>query len=136
MNLYDYVAWNDRAGASNVVHSYGLQPANHPKGLAQQLAHCVSRHKEPALEKIIAIHPDRSIIESTVKEANKETTPTHSNACGCASCNGYSSYNGYSYANGQDMKSDVKSRLTDKTELLITGGIVLIGLAMVLKLMK
>lgn len=127
MNIYDYVAWNDRNGASQIVHYYGLRPSNNPQGLAKQLALCVTKHKQEALDKVIEIHPDFAVIEEKVKES-QPVMQTHSNACGCSSCNGYSN------ADGQTMKSDVRAKMGDKTELLITGGIILIGLAMVLKL--
>lgn len=124
MTLYDYVAYSNPSGANDVVRYYGLQPSRDPKVTAKNLAYCVSQRREEALNMIAKVHPDFALIESQIEKPKE----THSNACGCSS--------GYNNANGQDMKSDVKSRFSDKSELLITGGIVLIGLAMVLKLMK
>jgi len=126
ISIYEYTAFNDRYGASDIVRSYGVQPSNNPLELSQQLAFCVSKGGKEALDKVAKIHPDFNLIKSKVKESEPEK-PTHSNACGC---------NSFSGVDGQNAKAEVKSRLTDKTELLITGGIVLIGLAMVLKLMK
>lgn len=126
ITLFDYVANSNPVGANEVVRYYGWQPSRDPRVTAAQLAKCVEVKRDEALNMIAKVHPDFALIESQV-EKQKDNT---SNACGCSSCNGYSN------ANGQDMKSDVKGRLTDKTELLITGGIILIGLAMVLKLMK
>lgn len=126
MTLYDYVAYSNPAGANEVVRYYGWQPSRDPRVTAKQLAHCVAVKKDEALNMIAKVHPDFALIESQIEKPRE----SFSNSCGCSSCNGFSN------ANGQDMKSDVKGRLTDKTELLITGGIVLIGLAMVLKLMK
>jgi hypothetical protein len=127
MNIYDYVAWNNRGGANQIVNYYGLRPANDPQGLAKQLALCVYKHKQEALDRVIDVHPDFYLIEEKVKES-QPSSPAHSGACGCSSCNGYSN------ADGQAMKSDISAKVGDKTELLITGGIILIGLAMVLKL--
>lgn len=126
MTLYDYVAYGNPKGASDVVRYHGLRPTGDPKITAKQLAVCVAGRGQEALEKVMENHPDVGYFSEKIKPVEV----SHSSACGC------NSENGFSNANGQDMKSDVKSRLTDKSELLITGGIILIGLAMVLKLMK
>lgn len=128
MNLYLYTSLNNRRGAESVIQSYGGTPAPNPHELAQQLAFCVRKDGQNALDKIANVHPDKELIESKFKSEVPLIKETHSNACGCGS--------NFSGVDGQNAKAEVKSRLTDKTELLITGGIVLIGLAMVLKLMK
>jgi hypothetical protein len=138
MNLFEYTAYKNPNGASRLLHSEGIRPADDKLGLSRQLGMYVSRGGQNALDKVTDIHPDFKLIEAKVKASIVPEKKEHSNACGCTSnCSGNGS--GFSSANGQDIKADVKSRLSEKptlTEVIVTGGIVLIGLALVLKLMK
>jgi hypothetical protein len=129
MTLYEYIAVNNPRGASGLIASYGGRPEQHPVALSKQLAYSVYKGGQDALDKLAEIHPDRDLIAQSIQSSEPEMK-SHSNACGCSSCNGYSN------VDGQNSKSEVSNRINDKSELLITGGIILIAIAMVLKLAK
>lgn len=129
MTIFDYVAYSNPSGANNVLQYYGLRPSRDPRETSKMLAFCVTKRGQEALDLITKVHPDYRLIESMVESNKPSQTDKFSNACGCSSQN-----NGFSNANGGSQNPIFKS--VDKSELFITGGLVLIGLAMVLKLMK
>lgn len=139
MNIYQYTAFQNPQGASRVIGSYGLQPSRDPRQLGYQLAYVVAKGGEPALVEVAKIHPDFALIQENVEPKapllellEKKTEKTPANTCGC-----HSNANGFFNANGATMKSEVSGRLNPNlSEIIVTGGIALIGLALVLKLMK
>lgn len=120
ITIYEYTATNNRSGAQQVAREFGMQPANNPRMLAQQLAEIVRRHGKQAVDKLKEVHPDVDEFECDCTD--KKT----SNACG--SC--------HSNIDGQAIKSEVaglREKLSDKSELLIIGGVVILTLALILK---
>lgn len=71
MNVYEYTALNNRLGANAVVQDYGMQPANTPQELAQQLAHCVNQGGENALMKVASVHPDVDLFQQGIDNIKK-----------------------------------------------------------------
>jgi len=139
MRIFDYVAYNSPNEAAKVVSKYGLRPANNKRDLALQLANITAYTKAESMKDIAAIHPDLKLLNpnqginsqyETLNEkwANAQGNWDNAGGCGCGG--------GFSNVDGQNTKNEVGNRISDKSELLITGGLVLIGLAMVLKLMK
>lgn len=139
MNIYQYTALKNPKGSAQVLESYGIRSAGDPRIVSQQLAFCVAKKGQEALDKIAQVHPDYFLVESRVKQTIpatvvvEEKKETQSNACGCSSCSGHSNF---SNANGQSIKADVTGRLSTTQDIMITGGLVLIGLVIVLKLIK
>lgn len=134
MNLYEYTASGNPSGARQVVSSYGIHPSHDPLELSRQLGFCVAKGRQEALDRVASVHPDYKLIEQKVKASIVPEKKEHSNACGC----GGSCGSGFSNANGQEMKADVKSRIEKPsvTEMWATGGLILLGLAIVLKSSK
>jgi hypothetical protein len=138
MKVFDYIAYKNPAGASQFVGKYGLRPHNTPNGLAAQCASVVRGHNgdNKILKELFDFHPDKEQF-SSFSQGDKELTSINDHynyasgnkacACGCSN---------FSNVDGQNAKQEVEKRLSDKSELLITGGIVLIGLTLVLKLIK
>lgn len=124
MNIYQYTAWNNRAGSDELVSSYGMTPIEHPNELARQLAMIVSKDKD-ALKKVVSIHPDSQLFGNSGFKLPEEKE--HSNACGCSN---------FSNMDGQSIKREVESvvgsQKSEKTELFIIGGII-ITLALILR---
>lgn len=134
MNVYQYIAFANRKGTSELVNSYGIQPANDPQSLAKQLASLVVVYKQNALDQIKRIHPDVMLFQKDIEDYKKQLE---------------SSYN-FSNIDGQTLKNEISSikdkvmsdtqkstAVTDTTkstrELLIIGGIIVIGLAIIYK---
>lgn len=132
MNIFDYVAYKNPQGASRVVGKYGLRPHNTRQGLAAQLANVTARYKDPVMNDIKDIHPDFNLFSSNegINSQYETLNEKWANAGGCG-CGG-----SFSNVDGQNLKAETGSRMQDKSELLITGGLLLIGLALVLKLTK
>lgn len=130
MNIYDYVAYSNPAGANSVIQYYGLRPSHDPRITSKMLAFCVTKRGQEALDMIAKAHPDYQLIQSSIdpKLPENDKFSNSNGGCGCNSCN--------SFNNADGQNSGSKFRITDKSELFITGGLMLIGLALVLKLMK
>ena len=130
MNIYQYTAINNPNGARQVVESYGIRADR--KLLPKQLAFVVAKNGEDALNKVASIHPDLPLFQKQIdgfKDKYKKDSEEKSN---------------FSNANGQQIKDEIKS-LKDsvtapkedtgkgKYELLIIGGIIVLGLAIVFR---
>jgi hypothetical protein len=133
MNIYQYTALNNPNGARQVVESYSIRADR--KLLPKQLAFVVAKHGEEALSKVASIHPDLALFQKQIdgfKEKYKKEGEEKSN---------------FSNANGQQIKDEI-SKLKDsfhnvdgnkndnaktKYELLIIGGVIILGLAIVFR---
>jgi len=133
MNVYQYTALNNPQGSTEMVESYGIRAIRHPKHLAKQLALVVAKHRDSALGKLAEIHPDVPLFQKQIDDFKVKIKSE-------------SEKNNSSFSNfidGQTIKSDIAS-LQDKvsttpetgkskTELLIIGGVIVIGLAIIFK---
>jgi hypothetical protein len=132
MNIYQYTALNNPNGARQVVESYSIRADK--KLLPKQLAFVVAKHGEEALSRVASIHPDLALFQKQIdgfKEKYKKESEEKSN---------------FSNANGQQIKDEI-SKLKDtfhnadgdkdkgkqKYELLIIGGVIILGLAIVFR---
>jgi hypothetical protein len=80
MSVYQYVADSDPRGTQRLIESFGYEITDQ-RNLGKSLSELVSNVGEPALKKVIDLHPDKDII----LEYNASTMPTTS-SCGCADC--------------------------------------------------
>lgn len=133
MNVYEYTALNNRLGANAVVQDYGMQPANTPQELAQQLAHCVNQGGENALMKVASVHPDVDLFQQgidNIKKGYEEDKKTLEQQL-------------FFRADGQSIKSevaDIKTAIAGKDnngtstkDLLVIGGIIIATIAIIMK---
>jgi septal ring factor EnvC (AmiA/AmiB activator) len=130
MNIYQYTAINNPNGAREVVESYGIR-AN-KKLLPKQLAFVVAKNGEEALDKVAMIHPDLSLFQRQIDSFKDKVKKEHEEK------------SNFLNADGQQIKDEIKS-LKDsvsskkedngksKYELLIIGGIIVLGLAVILR---
>lgn len=134
MNVYQYTALNNPSGSTEMVESFGIKAIRHPKHLAKQLALVVAKHRDSALGKLAEIHPDVPLFQKQIddfkvkiKSENEKNNSSFSN-----------------FIDGQTIKSDIASLKEtvanptpetgkSKTELLIIGGVIVIGLAIIFK---
>ena len=131
MTLYDYTAMKNPQGASQVIASYGVRPHGHPQVMAKQLAQLVRRDGERALKAISDVHPDLQLFQGQIDSFKEKIKgDSHSNACGCSN---------FANADGQTIKSEVASIKEEvasgksSKDMLIMGGIIVLGLALILR---
>lgn len=130
MNIYQYVAFNRPIDSATILGNAGIRPSRDKRELSKQLYMFVQNGGEKAWMQIARIHPDLPLFEKLNENAlkfEKENMKTkeYSNACGCSN---------FSNTDGQSMKNEIASKLeSNRSEILIVGGVVLLGLALILK---
>tara|TARA_Y100000114_G_scaffold156344_1_gene183213 strand:- start:1531 stop:1914 length:384 start_codon:yes stop_codon:yes gene_type:complete len=126
MDLYIYCASKNPVGTAKVVQSFGLQPSRStPQELASQLAMCVKRYGQEALERVSYIHPDRQLFSAMKEEM--------SNASGCGCSNADGTAGGPKLEPVVENKNDLtESKLLSQNHLII-GGILVLALAVIFK---
>ena len=134
MNIYQYTATNNPNGAREVIESYGIRAEK--KKLSRQLAYVVSKNGEEALNKVASIHPDLGLFQKQIDDYKEKIKKD---------CEDKTS--SFSNADGQSIKAEITSLKSSmdgskqvvpdsgksKAELLIIGGIIVIGLAIIFK---
>lgn len=132
MNIYQYTALNNPNGARQVVESYSIRPDR--KTLPKQLAYVVAKHGEEALSKVASIHPDLPLFQRQIDNFKEKIKKEHEEK------------SNFSNANGQQIKDEIRSmkdsfnnadgdkdKSKTRHELLIIGGIIILGLAIIFK---
>lgn len=129
MNVFQYTAINNPDATRRLVSSYGINPEN--SVLSKQLATVIARDRDNGLDKLRAIHPDLSLFQDeldTLKTKIKSEFESKKQE--------------YLNADGQSLKKDVenlkngtqsKDESKSKQELMIIGGVIIIGLAIIFK---
>lgn len=79
MDVYSYIAGNDPNGAVRVIGSMGYEVTSN-SDLARSLKELVNAVGEPAVKKIMDIHPDKEIILELYG------SPRQAMGCGCSGC--------------------------------------------------
>jgi hypothetical protein len=135
MNIYQYTAINNPNGAREIVESYGIRADK--KGLSQQLASVVARNGQDALNKVAMIHPDLGLFQQQIDMFKEKIKKEHEDKSSNSNSNFWN-------MDGQMIKqeiSDLKNNVSNANgnekggdhKLLIIGGILVIGLAIVFK---
>ena len=130
MNVFQYTAINNTHGTENLIKSYGVVPQD--AILSKQLAGVISRDKANGLAKLRGIHPDLGLFQDeldTLKAKIKSDLDAEKKD--------------FLNADGQSLKNDVaelkrgvnspKEEGRSKQELMIIGGVIVIGLAIIFK---
>ena len=83
MSDYNDIAKRNPQGAVSVISSFGYEIVDR-SNLGQSLNELVAQEGEPALKKIMEIHPDKDII---LELFSNQATDTEKKGCDCSSCN-------------------------------------------------
>jgi hypothetical protein len=113
MSVYQYVADNNPRGTQQLIESFGYEITDR-RDLGRSLSELVSTIGEPALKKVMDIHPDKDIIV----EYNVSLSPS-SSTCGCSSCKAKEQHNNYMNASGEDnLASNSTNQPQNNTHLI------------------
>ena len=113
MSVYQYVADSDPRGTQRLIESFGYEITDQ-RNLGKSLSELVSSVGEPALKKVIDVHPDKDII----LEYNVSVMPKTS-SCGCSSCKSKGGHDKYMNASGNDNPADTGAVVnTNNTNIL------------------
>lgn len=112
MSVYQYVADSDPRGTQRLIESFGYEITDQ-RNLGRSLSELVSSVGEPALKKVIDLHPDKDII----LEYNLSAMP--SATCGCDGCKSKGKQDKYMNASGADTTTqDGAVASTNNTNIL------------------
>jgi hypothetical protein len=112
MSVYQYVADSDPRGTQRLIESFGYEITDQ-RNLGRSLSELVSSVGEPALKKVIDLHPDKDII----LEYNVSVMPK-TNSCGCSSCKSKGGHDKYMNMSGNDNLADTGVVSTNNTNIL------------------
>ena len=112
MSVYQYVADSDPRGTQRLIESFGYEITDQ-RNLGRSLSELVSSVGEPALKKVIDLHPDKDII----LEYNVSVMPK-TNSCGCSSCKSKGGHDKYMNMSGNDNFADTGVVNTNNTNIL------------------
>jgi hypothetical protein len=132
MNIYQYTAINNPNGAREVVESYGLRADR--KNLGKQLALCVAKNGDEALSKVASVHPDLPLFQKqidTFKEKYKKEFESKDDKSNFSNMDGQMIKHEITRLN--DSMSNASGDKENSHKLLIIGGILVIGLAIIFK---
>jgi hypothetical protein len=140
LDIYDYIAQVRPNEAEAICNKYGwsLQGMESADDLANCLQNLIAEEGQPALADLAGIHPDRDLI---IEVYNGQTAQVPlasapaSSGCGCAKCkgNGGGSSVTDKIMSAAGAAQSAASSFFHQSNLMIIGGVVLIGLALVLK---
>ena len=86
MSDYNDIARRNPQGATSVISSFGYEIVDR-SDLGQSLNELVANEGEPALIKVMEIHPDKDLILELFGEKNQNKIfETSKSQCGCGSC--------------------------------------------------
>jgi hypothetical protein len=83
MSDYNDIAKRNPQGAVGVISSFGYEIVDR-SNLGQSLNELIAQEGEPALRKVMEIHPDKDVI---LELFSNQTATTEKQGCGCSSCN-------------------------------------------------
>ena len=89
VDIYTYIAYSDPYGARALISSHGYALADDsddPESLAQQLTELVADNGEPALIKLLKMHPDRDAILEYCADQESAGGKDEKKGCGCDKC--------------------------------------------------
>jgi len=129
MSVYQYVADSDPRGTKQLIESFGYELTDQ-RNLGKSLSELVSSVGEPALKKVMDLHPDKAII----LEYNISTTPVAS-SCGCSSCKAkVDKYMNADGGNTTDTNSTTNTHLiANQTNVILVVATIFIVGALILK---
>lgn len=110
VDFYDYIASENPFEARSLIESFGYQMQS--RDIAASLRTLVNNEGEPALNKIMQMHPDREYLQNMGKLENKNMLNASGSSCGCS---GH-----YSNASGGGASETAKMQFQTNTFLLVS----------------
>jgi hypothetical protein len=135
MDVFNYIAESDPRSCMMIIDSFGYD-INTDKKLGQSLSELVNAVGEPALKKILDVHPDKEIILELFSnpEHNEEKS------CGCKSCTSRKNNNHDHYMNvtgpesvASPKESQSSTTLAHQTNVILVVSALFIATALILK---
>jgi hypothetical protein len=126
MNLYQYVASNNPYTAKNIIESFGYEVTDKTQ-MGENLRYLVAMEGEPALERIMAEHPEKDVILEMFSKKESQHT-----SCDCKSCKDKSLVENFMNASGAGV---VEQQKTDNnlTPVIFLAGVMLIVITLLKK---
>jgi F420-0:gamma-glutamyl ligase len=140
MTIYDYCAHKNPQGTAKVIASYGMRPVrSNPRDLSNQIKYCAKKHGGDVLKKLVLVHPDRELFEFERKQMIK----SNASGCGCSNADGDNSNKAEQLVSPSPpsevvevekirASNEKESKLLSQNNLII-GGIIVLGLALIMK---
>ena len=97
MSVYKYIADNDPQGSAMIIDSFGYQITDR-SNLGKSLSELVSNVGEPALRKVMDLHPDKDIILEFYSNGESK----NQGSCQCSSCKSRFGHDNYLNASGTE----------------------------------
>jgi hypothetical protein len=133
MSVYKYVAESNPTGTRNLIESFGYEITD-KRDLGRSLSELVNNEGEPALKKIMDIHPDKNII----LEYNV-TDKANNSSCNCDTCKAKHNHSNYMNATGPENSVSTNSNTTNthlianQTNVILVVATIFIVGALILK---
>ena len=123
ITIYEYFANNCPQDAYDLLSQEGgnYQRPQTPQELEGQLKDYVNKNGEKGLLKLAEIHPDKELVGMVCK-CQKTSSPTSSEK-----------KENFSNANGNSNISDSQSEQINLAKMMIFGGFILVGIALIMK---
>lgn len=148
MSDYNDIAKRNPQGAVSVISSFGYQILDR-SNLGQSLNELVANEGEPALIKVMEIHPDKEIILELFGNKNQiNGFEDQKKQCGCASCkNNNTRQEQFMNASGNEasfssntstnaLKNDNSNTLAHQTNAILIVATLFIATALIIKTNK
>ncbi|MEI7510067.1 MAG: hypothetical protein WCJ62_11465 [Flavobacterium sp.] len=136
MSDYNDIAKRNPQGSVAVINSFGYEILDR-SNLGQSLSELVAQQGEPALRKIMDIHPDKDVI---LELFGANVTNEDKKDCGCSSCsNKHKQHNNEHYMNatgsedGNSTNSSNTMTLAHQTNVILVVATLFIATALILK---
>jgi hypothetical protein len=117
ITLYEYYANTCPKDAYELISKQGYSRPQSPDELESQLKDYVNKNGEKGLKELAEIHPDKDLIKS-VCECSKHKAEKKEN---------------FSNATGNSAIKDSESEQISLAKMMIFGGFVLVGIALIMK---
>jgi hypothetical protein len=133
MSDYNDIAKRNPQGAVAVISSFGYEIVDR-SNLGQSLNELVAQEGEPALRKVMDIHPDKDVILELFGQM-----PVTEKSCGCSSCKNKHNDKHEHYMNmtGSEKVNDSNSvTLTHQTNVILLVSALFIATALIIKTQK
>lgn len=130
LTIYQYIAANDQVGSDAVCNKYGYltQGVNTSEDMAACLEALVTAEGMPALNDLVALHPDKDLI---IESYGPAAPAAGQNGCTCGNCKQEKPVAQQYVDSAQGNNGFNLAGLTNQGGLFILGSILILGLVIV-----